>query len=155
KASVEAWTRKGFRLHDPSTWHSHEPAVNPSLKLVWTACLLDLLPELAAVAHCNQDQAKVLVEKVLAFVQSHNELAESMVGRLLEHVGIRGRSRQKQHDVRKFLVEKGLLVKKYNYYQDKATGYRQGNFYGCGLAVTFEHDVEAAQVFAATHSTHC
>src|SRR5262249_44997108 len=114
KASVEAWARKGFRLHDPATWHNHEPAINPALKLVWTAALLDLLPEFAVVAHCNQDQAKVLVEKVLAFVQSHNELAETMVGRLLEQVGIKGRSRQKQHDVRKFLVEKGLLVKKYN-----------------------------------------
>jgi hypothetical protein len=155
KASVEAWARKGFRLHDPSTWHNHEPTVNPALKLVWTAALLNLLPELIAVAHCNQDQAKVLVEKVLAFVQSNNELAESMVGRLLEQVGIKGRSRQKQHDVRKFLVDKGLLVKKYNYYQDKATGYRHGNFYICGLAVTFEHDVEAAQVFAATHTTLC
>jgi hypothetical protein len=155
KASVEAWARKGFRLHDPSTWHNHEPAVNPALKLVWTAALLNLLPELIAVAHCNQDQAKVLVERILAFVQSNNELAESMVGRLLEQVGIKGRSRQKQHDVRKFFVEKGLLVKKYNYFQDKATGYRHGNFYICGLAVTFQHEVEAGQIFAATHHTHC
>ncbi len=154
KASVEAWSRKGFRLHDPNTWRNHEPAVNPALKLVWTAALLDLLPEFAAVAHCNQDQAKVLMEKVLAFLQSHNELAETMVGRLLEQAGIKGRSRQKQHDVRKSFVAKGLLVKKYNYFMDRATGYRHGNFYVCGWAVTFAHEVEAGQVFAATQHTH-
>jgi hypothetical protein len=154
-ASVEAWARRGFRLHDPSTWHKHEPAINPALKLVWTAALLNLVPELAAVAHCNQEQAKVLLEKVLAFVQSNNELAESMVGRLLEISGIKGQSRQKQHDVRKLLAEKGLLVKKYNYYQDKVSGYRHGNFYVCGLEVVFEHEAEAGQVFASTTPTTC
>jgi hypothetical protein len=155
KASLEAWANKGFRLHDPATWNNHVPAVSASLKLVWTPTLVGLLPELAAVAHTDQDQAKVLLERVLAFVQSHNELAESMVGRLLEQCGIKGRSRQKQHDVRKFLVERGLLVKQYNYYRDKATGYRHGNFYVCGVAVTFEHEEEAAELFAATPHTHC
>jgi hypothetical protein len=155
RASVDAWARKGFRLHDPSTWHNHEPAVNPHLRLVWTSALLNLVPELAAVAHCDQEQAKVLLEKVLAFLQSHNELAESLVGRLLERCGIKGRSRQKQHDVRKFLVEQGLLVKSYNYYKDQATGYRHGNFYVCGLEVVFEHQQGAGRVFAATPHTHC
>jgi hypothetical protein len=155
RASVDAWAKKGFRLHDPATWHNHEPAVNPHLRLAWTAALLNLLPELAAVAHCDEEQAKVLLEKVLAFVQSHNELAESMVGRLLEQCGIKGRSRQKQHDVRKLLVERGLLSKRYNYYQDQASGYRHGNFYVCGLEVVFEHEEEAKQVFAATPHTHC
>lgn len=78
-----------------------------------------------------------------------------MVGRLLEQVGIKGRSRQKQHDVRKFLVDKGLLVKQYNYYQDKASGYRHGNFYICGLSVMFEHEVEAAHIFAGIHHSPC
>jgi hypothetical protein len=41
-----------------------------------------------------------------------------------------------------------------NSYQDKATGYRHGNFYVCGLAVTFEHEVEAGQVISTTHPTH-
>ena len=61
-----------------------------------------------------------------------------MVGNLLEEVGIKGKSRQKQHDVRKLLVEKGLLVKQKNYYCDQATGYRHGNFYICGSGVRFE-----------------
>jgi hypothetical protein len=155
RASVDAWAKKGFRLHDPSTWHNHEPAGNPHLRLVWTTGLLNLVPELAAVAHCEEEQAKVLMEKVLAFVQSHNELAESMVGRLLEQCGIKGRSRQKQHDVRKFFVERCLLVKQFNYYQDKASGYRHGNFYVCGLEVVFEHEAEAGRVFAATPPTPC
>jgi hypothetical protein len=152
RASVEAWARKGFRLHDPSTWRQPEPVAVPDFKLVWTSDLLNVVPELASAAHTTAEQAKVLLEKVLAFVQSHNELAESMVGRLLEQVGIKGRSRQKQHDVRRLLVEKGLLVKQFNYFQDKATGYRHGNFYVCGLAVSFEHEAKAARVFfAAPH----
>jgi hypothetical protein len=46
-------------------------------------------------------------------------------------------------------------VKKYNYFQDKATGYRHGNFYVCGLEVIFQHEVEASQVFANTTHTTC
>ena len=138
KAAVEAWGKKGFRLHDPATWDKHRQAVVPELKLAWTAVLLALVPELAEIAHCSHDQAKSLIEKVLAFVECNNELAESMVGRLLEEVGVKGRSRQKQHDVRKLLVEKGLLLKQKNYFSDKATGYRHGNFYICGPGVRFE-----------------
>jgi hypothetical protein len=149
RASVAAWDRKGFRLHDPATWLDRKPTADPALKLVWTAALLDLLPELARVARCDVDQARRLLEEVLAFVEAHNELAQSLVGRLLERVGVKGRSRQKQHEVRRFLVEKGLLVKRYNYYWDRATGYRHGNFYVCGAAVTFEHEAGAARVFAS------
>jgi hypothetical protein len=149
---VEAWSRKGFRLHDPSTWQRPEAVAVPDYKLVWTSDLLNVVPELASVAHTTADQAKLLSEKVLAFVQGRSELAESMVGRLLEQVGIKGRSRQKQHDVRKLLVERGLLVKQFNYFQDKVSGYRHGNFYVCGLAVSFEHEAKAARVFfAAPH----
>jgi hypothetical protein len=151
KASVEAWARTGFRLHDPSTWRHPEAVIVPDFKVVWTSDLLNVVPELATVAHTTAEQAKVLLEKVLAFVQSHSELAESMVGRLLEQVGIKGRSRQKQHDVRKLLVERGLLVKQFNYFQDKVSGYRHGNFYVCGLAVSFEHEAEAGRVFVALH----
>jgi hypothetical protein len=152
QASVEAWSRKGFRLHDPSTWQRHEPVAVPDYKLVRTSDLLDVVPELVSVAHTTADQAKILLEKVLAFVQGHSELAESMVGRLLQASGIKGRSRQKQHDVRKLLVERGLLVKQFNYFQDQVTGYRPGNSYVSGLAVRFEHEVEAARVFfAAPH----
>ena len=118
----------------------------PELKLAWTAVLLALVPELAEIAHCSHDQAKSLIEKVLAFVECNNELAESMVGRLLEEVGVKGRSRQKQHDVRKLLVEKGLLLKQKNYFSDKATGYRHGNFYICGPGVRFEE--------SGPHTTH-
>ena len=92
KAAVEAWSRRGFKLHDPATWDKHKQAVVPELKLVWTASLLALVPELVEVAHCSHDQAKRFIEKVLAFVECNNELAESMVGRLLEEVGIKGRS---------------------------------------------------------------
>ena len=108
---VEAWSRRGFKLHDPATWDKHKRAVVPDLKLVWTAELLALIPELATIAHAPQEQAKVFIEKVLAFVEGNNELAQSMVGNLLEEVGIKGKCRLKQHDVRKLLVEKGLLLK--------------------------------------------
>jgi hypothetical protein len=138
KAAVAAWSRRGFRLHDPATWDKHKQAVVPDLKLVWTAELLALVPELATVAYVSHDQAKVFIEKVLAFVEGNNELAQSMVGNLLEEVGIKGRCRQKQHDVRKLLVDKGLLLKEKNYFSDKATGYRHGNFYICGPGVRFE-----------------
>jgi hypothetical protein len=138
KAAVEAWGRRGFYLHDPDTWHQHEHAVVAELKLVWSAELLAMVPELAALAHATHEQAKVFLERVLAFVETHNELAESMVGNLLEEAGIKGRSRQKQHEVRKFLVDRGLLHKQKNYYNDPTTGYRHGNFYICGLQVTFE-----------------
>ena len=142
KAAVDAWSRRGFRLHDPTTWHKHKKAMVPEPKLVWTAELLALIPKVAALAHADYDQAKALVEKVLAFVEANNELAESMVGNLLEEVGIKGRSRQKQHDVRKLLVEKGMLLKQKNYYSDKATGYRHGNFYICGMGVRFGDDAQ-------------
>jgi hypothetical protein len=138
KASVEAWCRRGFYLHDPDTWHQHQQAVVPELKLVWSADLLAVVPDLAALAHTTHEQVKIFLEKVLVFVETHNELAESVVGNLLEVSGIKGRSRQKQHDVRQFLVDQGLLYKQKNYYNDAATGYRHGNFYICGLQVTFE-----------------
>ena len=92
KAAVEAWSRRGFKLHDPATWDKHRQAVVPDLKLAWTASLLALVPELAETAHCSHDQARVFIEKVLAFVECNNELSESMVGRLLEEVGVKGRS---------------------------------------------------------------
>ena len=63
--------------------------------------------------------------------------ADGMVGRLLEEAGIKGKCRQKQHDVRKVFVDKGLLLKEKNYFSDKATGYRHGNFYICGPGVRF------------------
>jgi hypothetical protein len=141
-ASVVAWDRKGFRLHDPGTWLARKPVANSSLRLEWTPALLGLLPGLARVARCDVDQARALLEKVLGFVEGHNELAESLVGRLLEQVGVKGRSRQKQHQVRRFLVGQGLLVKAHNYYWDRATGYRHGNFYACGAEVRFAHEAE-------------
>jgi hypothetical protein len=73
-------------------------------------------------------------------VESNNELSETMVGALLEEAGIKGRSRQKQCDVRRFLVENGLLLKQKNYFNDPATGYRHGNFYVCGPGVRFEEE---------------
>jgi hypothetical protein len=138
KAAVEAWSRRAFKLHDPATWDKHKQAVVPELKLVWTTELMALIPELATIAYASHDQAKVFIEKVLAFVEANNELAESMVGRLLEEAGIKGKCRQKQHDVRKVFVDKGLLLKEKNYFSDKATGYRHGNFYICGAGVRFE-----------------
>jgi hypothetical protein len=146
KAAVEAWSRRGFKLHDPATWDKHTQAVVPELKLVWTAGLLALVPEVEKTACCSHDQARVFIEKVLAFVECNNELAESMVGRLLEEVGIKGRCRQKQHDVRKLLVDRGLLLKQKNYFSDPDTGYRHGNFYVCGPGVRFEE--------SGPHTTH-
>ena len=105
KASVDAWAGRGFRLHDPATWRFCNCPDVPPLKLVWTTTLLALIPELAAVAHADEDQARAFLETVLSFVEARNELSESMVGNLLERCGIKGRSRQKQHDVRKLLVE--------------------------------------------------
>ena len=84
-------------------------AVVPEHKLIWTPVLLALIPDLMKVAHCDQPKAKAFIEKVLAFVEGHNELSESMVGNILEAAGIKGLSRQKQHDVRKFLTDKGLI----------------------------------------------
>jgi hypothetical protein len=146
KAAVEAWSRRGFKLHDPATWHKHKQAVVPELKLVWTAELLALVPELATVAYASHDQAKAFIEKALAFVEGNNELAQSMVGNLLEEVGIKGKCRQKQHDVRKLLVEKGLLLKRKNYFSDPDSGYKHGNFYICGPGVRFEE--------SGPHHTH-
>jgi hypothetical protein len=146
KAAVAAWGKKGFRLHDPATWDKHKQAVVPDLKLVWTADLLALIPEVEKTAHCSHDQARRFIERVLAFVECNNELAQSMVGRLLEEVGIRGKCRQKQHDVRKLLVDRGLLLKQKNYFSDKATGYRHGVFYICGPGVRFEEP--------GPHNTH-
>jgi hypothetical protein len=146
KAALAAWSKKGFRLHDPATWDRHKQAVVPDLKLVWTAELLALIPEVEKTAHCSYDQAKRFIEKVLVFVECNNELAESMVGRLLEEVGIKGRSRQKQHDVRKLPAEKGLLLKQKNYFSDPESGYRHGNFYICGPGVRFEE--------SGPHNTH-
>jgi hypothetical protein len=140
KASVDAWAGRGFRLHDPATWQNCGCPDVPPLKLVWTTTLLALIPGLAAVAHANHDQARAFLETVLSFVEGRSELSESMVGSLLERCGIKGRSRQKQHDIRKLLVEQGLLIKERNYFSDKTTGYRHGNFYICGLAVSFEEE---------------
>jgi hypothetical protein len=39
--------------------------------------------------------------------------------------------------VRKLLVDKGLLLKRKNYYSDPDTGYRHGNYYICGPGVRF------------------
>src|SRR5262249_21175917 len=44
------------------------------------------------------------------------------------------------------LVDKGLLLKEKNYFSDKATGYRHGNFYICGAGVRFEE--------SGPHTTH-
>jgi hypothetical protein len=140
KAAVAAWSKKGFCLHDPTTWHNHMRAVVPELKLVWTASLLSLIPELIQIAHCDYDQAKRFIEKVLAFVEVNNELAENMVGNLLEEVGIKGKCRQKQHDVRKLLVEKRVIWKQKNYFNDTDSGYRHGNFYICGTGVRFAEE---------------
>jgi len=141
KAAVNAWGKRGFRLHDPTTWHKHKQAVVPELKLAWTACLLHLIPELVEIAHCSHDQAKIFMEKVLAFVECNNELAESMVGKLLEEVGIKGQSRKKQYDVWRFVMDKSLMIKQKNYFADKETGYRHGNFYICAAGIRFDEDV--------------
>jgi hypothetical protein len=140
KASVMAWARKGFFLHDPSSWHKAPLGKVPEAKLIWTVGLLALLPEVAEVAYCTVEEARKALELLLGFVEENNELSESMVGRLLGVCGINGKSRQKQHDVRKLLERHGLLIKQRNYFIDKATGYRHGNFYVCGTGVRFEEE---------------
>ena len=142
QATVDAWGRKGFLLRDPSTWHKHSQAETPANELVWSSSLMALLPDLADLANATNDQAKNFLKTVLCFVEEHNELSESMVGILLKQNGIKGDSRQKQHDVRQFLVTKGLLIKQRNYFNDKSTGYRHGNFYICGLSVEFKKEAQ-------------
>src|SRR5262249_17317068 len=136
-------------LHDPATWHLHKCADGPELKLIWTPLLLAFLPDLAVVAHCDQQKAKVFLESVLGWVERHSELSESMVGTLLEAAGMKGFSRQKQHDVRRLLADTGLILKQKNYFHDKTTGYCHGNFYICGLTVQFEEEATAT-----AHNTH-
>jgi hypothetical protein len=150
KASVVAWARKGFFLHDPSTWHKAPVGKVPEAKLIWTMALLSLIPEVAEVAYCSVEEARKALELLLGFVEENNEMSKSMVGRLLEVCGINGKSGQKQHDLRKLLVAHGLLIKQKNYFIDKATGYRHGNFYVCGLSVRFEE--ESGQV-SDTHTS--
>jgi hypothetical protein len=140
RASVSAWAKQGFKLHDSSTWHLHRQASGPQSRLVWTAALLQMVPGLASIAHADFDQAKAFLESVLCFVEDHNELSETMTGMLLQKCDIKGKSRQKQHDVREYLVQQGLLIKQRNYYKDRASGYCHGNLYICGLAVAFEEE---------------
>jgi hypothetical protein len=102
--------------------------------------LLALLPEVAEVAYCTVEEARKALELLLGFVEENNEMSKSRVGRILEVCGINGKSGQKQHDVRKLLVERGLLIKAKNYFIDKATGYRHGNFYVCGSGVRFKEE---------------
>ena len=80
RAAVENRARRGFRLHDPSTWHHHRRAVVPDRKRVWTADLVALVPRLAALAHANDGLARAFIETVLAFVASNHELSERMIG---------------------------------------------------------------------------
>lgn len=90
----------------------------------------------------SQEQARNFLDTILCFVQGRNELSKSMVGRLLEQCGIKGKSGQKQTDVRNCLVNAGILIKQRNYFCDKASGYRHGNFYICGLLVEFQEEAQ-------------
>jgi hypothetical protein len=140
KASVLTWAKRGFFLSYPATWHRAPVKKVPESRLVWTVALLGLIPEVAEVAHCSHDKAKTFIELILAFVQENNELSESMVSRLLQTCGIKGKDRGKQYDVRKLLKDRRALIKVKNYYIDQATGYRHGDFHICGAEVRFEED---------------
>ena len=149
RAAVAAWSKRGFRLHNPDTWNKHKQAVVPDMKLVWTPAILTLIPKLAALAHATEEQAQRFIEKVLAFVDCNNELAESMVGNLLEEAGIKGKSRQKQHDVLQKPPRKTVCSSSGRITSgDQTTGYRHGNFYICGAGVRFEESERA------TNNTH-
>jgi len=108
-----------------------------------------LLPNLAKVAVCSQEQGRQLLEIVLDHVETKNEMAISFLRRFMENAGINASSQEKVYQVRKWL-ETLLITKVKNYFHDPECGYRHGNFYMCGLAVSFAQEVEAAQVFAAT-----
>ncbi len=147
--AVSAWRARCFSLHDPSTWGGVEAAAPVAvdehpLVLVWTPSLKGLLPTLAGLAKTDDDKAMKLMETVLAFVARHSELAEPKVGTLLSACGIKGRSRGKQHKVRKFLVDEKLIVLHKNYVSDKASNFRHGNFYVLGPEVRFHEDEQAS-----------
>jgi hypothetical protein len=138
EASVIAWAKRGFLLHEPRTWHKAPGGKLPEKKLIWTVPLLALLPEVAEIAHCSVEEARKCIELILGFVEENNELSKSMVGRLLQMCSINGKSGQKQYELRQFLKDQGLLIKVKNYYCDQATGYRHGDFHICGEGVRFE-----------------
>jgi hypothetical protein len=149
---VSAWGARGFRLHDPATWDAATPEARvpaapteePPLTLDWTPRLEGLLPRLAVVAKTDLDGAKAVMETILVFVARHSELAKPKVGTLLSECGIKGRSQGKQHKVRKFFVDEGLIVLHKNYVSDKASKFRHGNFYFLGPEVRFQESDQAS-----------
>ena len=145
--AVAAWDSRGFRFHDPATWGAagttycdSNPSDEPTLTLVWTPRLTALLPLLADLSVTDIEGAKTFLEFILAFVARHCELSESKVGKLLEAQGIKGKSRDKQHHVRKFLVDHGVIVLHKNYVSDSRTNLRHGNYYYLGPEVVFTED---------------
>jgi hypothetical protein len=141
---VAIWGKRGFRLHDPDTWDAvrQGPADSacpapPRMRLVWTASLTAMIPSFAAVAVTTVDKAKKVMESILVFVGSQFELSESKVGQLLSSHGVKGKWRGKQHAVRKFLVDQGVIVLHKNYVSDVKSHLRHGNFYFPGPEVDF------------------
>jgi hypothetical protein len=149
--AVAAWASRGFLLHDTETWgaggaprqQSRRPE-EPRLRLVWTPRLTAVLPRLADLAVTDMARAKMFLEAVLVFVDRHCELSESKVGTLLIAQGIKGKSRNKQHLVRKCLVDHELIVLHKNYVSDSTSKLLHGNFYYLGPEVGFaEENVES------------
>ena len=159
--AVAAWDSRGFRLHDPATWGAaattrcvSNPADKPTLTLVWIPRLTALLPHLADLAVTKIEGAKTFLESILVFVSRHCELSESKVGQLLTAQGIKGKSRNKQHLVRKFLVDQGLIVLHKNYVSDSRSNLRHGNYYYLGPEVVFSEDcMESASHPHTPHHT--
>lgn len=148
--AMTAWASRGFRLHDPVTWDAAPPearmpaapAEEPPLTLFWTPRLEGLLPALAVLSKTDLDSAKAFMESVLVFVGRFSELAEAKVGSLLAECGIKGRSRDKQHRVRRFLVDEKLIVLHKRYVHDKGSGVRHGDFYFLGQEVRFAEETD-------------
>jgi hypothetical protein len=78
EATARRWTERGIDVVGYLRGQKElRDFSKPKLNLVWTEELLDLLPQIAKVAVCTQEQAKRLLEVVLGHVETRNEMAIS------------------------------------------------------------------------------
>lgn len=140
EATAKSWTERGIDVVAYLRGQKElRLSQKPTLKLVWTQELLALVPPLAKIAVCDQDQARRLLEIVVSHVEIRNELAISYLGLLMEGIGINASSQEKKHQVRKWF-EKHLITKFKNHFHDEDTGYSHGDFFICRLSVRFEEE---------------
>jgi len=125
--------RIGFVPSDPDTWavidkpHGFEPV----LAIVWTPELARLVRELTPVLNCSMTQAKDLLKLVFNWIEAKNEMAYSIVGSLMNRVGIKAHN-DKVRDFLFALKRNGFVAKAKNYghFRDFDGQVRKhGNFY--------------------------